>query len=91
MSLNDLLDGKTMMMGVLASLTGYIFYGHISLAAKTETIETKQDQVLSEQRDLWNKYNADLDKKLEFMKEYYIYQIENEKRWTNYWKQKTNK
>ena len=91
MSLTEMLDGKTMAMGVLASLTGYIFYGHISLAAKTETIETKQNQVLSEQRDLWNKYNSDLDKKLEFMKEYYLFQLDNEKRWTEYYKEKIKK
>jgi hypothetical protein len=57
MSINNLLDGKTIAMAALASLVGYVFYGFINLQAKVDTMEAKQQQVISEQRDLWDKYN----------------------------------
>jgi len=88
MSLNSLLDGKTIAMAALASLVGYVFYGFINLQAKVDTMEAKQQQVISEQRDLWNKYNADMDKKIEFLKTYFNTQVQQENRWSEYWKQK---
>ena len=84
----DKIDTKTILMGILASLCGYIFYGYIGLSAKVDTIETKQNQVMSEQRDLWGKYNDDLREKVTFMKEYYHDKLEAEKQWTEYWKEK---
>ena len=56
MPISDI-DGKTVSMGALASLVGYVFYGFINLQAEVKTIKTKQDQVISEQKDLWGKYN----------------------------------
>jgi hypothetical protein len=88
MSLDSLLDGKTIAMGALASLVGYVFYGFINLQAKVDTMEAKQIQVMSEQRDLWNKYNADIDKKLDFLQNYMQSKVDNEKRWSEYWKEK---
>ncbi len=88
MSLNELLDGKTIAMGALASLVGYVFYGFINLQAKVDTMDAKQIQVMSEQRDIWNKYNADLDNKLEFLQDYMQSKVDNEKRWSEYWKEK---
>jgi hypothetical protein len=88
MGLDNLLDGKTIAMGALASLVGYVFYGFINLQAKVETMEAKQQQVMSEQRDLWGKYNADLDKKLVFLQDYMQSKVDNEKRWAEYWKEK---
>jgi hypothetical protein len=88
MSLDNLLDGKTIAMGALASLVGYVFYGFINLQAKVETMEAKQQQVMSEQRDIWNKYNADLDDKLNFLKDYMQSQVDSERRWAEYWKEK---
>jgi hypothetical protein len=46
--------------------------------------------VIGEQRDLWSKYNADLDKKIDFMKSYFDTKVENEKRWSEYWREKYN-
>jgi len=73
---------------VLGSLVGYVFYGHINLSAKVETINTRQDQVIGEQRDLWGKYNEDMDDKIDFMKDYYEFKVDNESRWTEYWKER---
>ncbi len=73
---------------VVGSLVGYVFYGHIQLDAKVSTMESKQEQVISEQRDLWGKYNDEAMYKVEFMKEYYIDKVDNEKRWGEYWKEK---
>ncbi len=75
-------------MGALASLVGYVFYGFISLQAKVDTIDTKQQQVMSEQRDLWGKYNLEAEYKVAFMQEYYKNRLEDQKRWTEYWKEK---
>jgi hypothetical protein len=88
MSLNNILDGKTIAMGALASLVGYVFYGFINLQAKVDTIDTKQVQVQGEQRDLWGKYNEDMDDKIDFMKDYYEFKVDNESRWTQYWKER---
>lgn len=88
MSLNDMLDGKTIAMAALASLVGYVFYGFINLQAKVDTMEAKQIQVMTEQRDLWDKYNADMDKKIDFLKTYFNTQVDQEHRWSEYWKQK---
>lgn len=88
MSLNDLFDGKTMVMAVVGSLTAYVFYGHIKTSALVDTIVTKQEQVIGEQKDLWGKYNAEAMYKIEFMKEYYNDKVDNEKRWGEYWKEK---
>ena len=88
MSIAGLLDGKTIVMAVAGSLTAYVFYGHINLSAKVETINTKQEQVVGEQKDLWGKYNAEAMYKINFMQEYYTDKVESEKRWSNYWKEK---
>lgn len=85
------LDTKNILMGILASLCGYIFYGYIGLSAKVETLETKQNQVMSEQRDLWGKYNRDLEEKVSFIKDYYTNRLEDQKKWTEYWKEKSDK
>ena len=57
------IDFKTVLMGILASLCGYIFYGYIELAAKVETQETIIKQHDSELNDIWSKYNDDIEKK----------------------------
>lgn len=88
MSLDQMLDGKVIAMAAMASLTGYIFYGHINLTAEVKTINTKQEQVVGEQRDLWGKYNEEAMYKVKFMQEYYNNMVETEQRWTNYWKEK---
>ena len=88
MSLSNILDGKTIAMGALTSLVGYVFYGFINLQAKVDTIDTKQVQVQGEQRDLWGKYNEDVDDKIDFMKDYYEFKVDNESRWTQYWKER---
>ncbi len=88
MSLSNILDGKTIAMGALTSLVGYVFYGFINLQAKVDTIDTKQVQVQGEQRDLWGKYNEDMDDKIDFMKDYYEFKVDNESRWTQYWKER---
>lgn len=84
------IDGKTIAMGALASLVGYVFYGFINLQAKVETEATKQEQVMSEQRDLWTKYNEDLEHKVQFMEKFYITRLEDEKRWTEYYKERAD-
>lgn len=66
MGISDI-DGKTIAMGALASLVGYVFYGFINLQAEVKTIKTKQDQVISEQRDLWGKYNDAGKMTMDFM------------------------
>ena len=75
-------------MGALASLVGYVFYGFIELKAIVSTMDSKQAQVVSEQRDLWDKYNDDAMNKVEFMREYYGDRVDDEKRWGVYWKEK---
>lgn len=73
---------------VVGSLVGYVFYGHITLEAKVLTMDSKQKQVIGEQRDIWGKYNSEAMYKIEFMKEYYNDKVDNEKRWGEYWKEK---
>jgi len=56
------IDTKTILMGILASLCGYIFYGYIELSAKVDTQQTIITQHDSELNDIWGKYNADIEK-----------------------------
>ena len=70
------IDGKTLAMGALASLVGYVFYGFIHLQALVDTVVTKQDQVRSEQRDLWNKFNQDQNSKFEFAVKFYEFKVQ---------------
>jgi len=93
------IDTKTILMGILASLCGYIFYGYIGLSAKVDTIETKQNQVLSEQRDLWGKYNDagemitnfminDAREKEQIKETIKDVELKETQRWLEYWKDK---
>lgn len=76
------------MMGVLASLTGFIFYGHINLKARVDTIDTKQIQLMAEQRDLWSKYNQESQYKINSIRTYYQDRLIDESEKKNYWKKK---
>jgi hypothetical protein len=84
----ELLNTKTLMMGVLASLTGFIFYGHINLKARVDTIDTKQIQLMAEQRDLWSKYNQESQYKINSIRTYYQDRLIDESEKKNYWKKK---
>ena len=85
MSIQDF-DTNKILMVILGSLVAYVFYGFIDLSAKVDTIETKQNQVLGEQRDLWNKYNDDQNKKFDFAVKFYEYKLEQEKTWKEFYK-----
>lgn len=51
------IDTNQILMGILGSLVGYVFYGHINLEARVSGIVIEQAQGKSERRDLWGKYN----------------------------------
>ena len=53
---------KDILMAILASLCGYVFYGYIELSAHVNAMDTKQEQHSGELRDIWNKYNVDIEK-----------------------------
>lgn len=74
----DKIDPKTVLMLIASSLTGYVFYGHISLQAKVETMQAKQDQVLSEQRDIWTKYNNDIENKFKMLEKFMEFQLKEQ-------------
>lgn len=75
MEISDV-DGKTMGMAALASLVGYVFYGFIQLKADVGVFGSNQEQVQSEQRDLWNKFNKDQEAKFIFATKFYEFQIQ---------------
>ena len=87
MSLPDI-DTNKILMVILGSLVAYVFYGFIDLSAKVDTIETKQNQVIGEQRDLWDKYNDDQRTKFDFAVKFYEYKLEQENTWKEYYKNK---
>lgn len=72
----DEIDGKTIAMGALASLVGYVFYGFINLQALVDTVVTKQEQVRSEQRDLWSKFNIAQDEKFNMSTEFWAFKVQ---------------
>jgi len=57
----------------------YMFYGRIEDASNIQTIQQEIIQIKSEQRDLWGKYNADIDEKGAMMMNMANYMIEQEK------------
>ena len=88
MSLADI-DNKTVLMAVMGSLIGYVFYGFIELSAKVDTMATELHQVQSEQRDLWNKYNQDQQTKFDFAVKFYEYKLEQEQTWKEFYKDRS--
>ena len=68
------LDFKTILMGIVASLSGYVFYGYIELKAEVNVVKTQLEQSQSELRDLWSKYNEQLDKEVNFITKFYEFQ-----------------
>jgi len=67
----DNLDMKTIMLAVLASLSSYLFYGHIKMEARVEGIDVRLIQAESELDDVWSKYNDGSDKEVAFLVDYY--------------------
>lgn len=47
-----------LLMTIFGSLTGYVFYGHITLEATVSNHELELGQGKSERLDLWGKYNV---------------------------------
>ncbi len=73
------IDTKTILMGILASLCGYIFYGYIELSAKVDTQQTIIEQHDSELNDIWGKYNADIEKQFEMFEKFMEFKTEEAK------------
>ena len=76
-------------VAILGSLVAYVFYGFINLSAEVKTMHPVIEQVRTEQKDLWSKYNKDQDSKIEFIKDYYDFKVYEEKRWVEFYKEKT--
>lgn len=53
---------KDILMAILASLCGYVFYGYIELSATVKQQQKVIEQNVSELDDIWGKYNADIEK-----------------------------
>ena len=60
------IDTKTILMGILASLCGYIFYGYIELSSDFKSYKTSTDKVIeahtSQLENYWSNYNKDIEK-----------------------------
>jgi hypothetical protein len=67
----DNLDMKTIVLGLFASLSSYLFYGHIKMEARVEAMDTRLYQAESELDDIWAKYNEGSDKEVAFLVDYY--------------------
>jgi hypothetical protein len=70
------IDTKNILMGILASLCGYIFYGYIELSAKVDTQQTIIEQHDSELNDIWSKYNADIEKQFTMFEKFMTFKEE---------------
>lgn len=66
-------------LAVMGSLMAYNFYGRIEDAANIQAMQQEIKQIKGEQRDLWGKYNADIDEKGQMMMNMANYMIEQEK------------
>jgi hypothetical protein len=73
------IDVKTILMGILASLCGYIFYGYIELSAKVDTQQTIIAQHDSELNDIWSKYNADIEKQFAMFEKFMEFKTDEAK------------
>ena len=76
-------------VAILGSLVAYVFYGFINLSADVKTMHPVMEQVKSEQDDIWRKYNSDQKDKVEFIKDYYQFKVDEEKRWVDFYREKT--
>lgn len=76
---------------ILGSLVAYVFYGFINLSAEVKTMHPVIEQVKSEQNDLWSKYNENQKEKINFITDYYMFKVEQEKVWVEFYKEKSKK
>ena len=61
------IDTNQILMGILGSLVGYVFYGHINLEAQVSVHDIKITSGKAERVDIWNKYNDAGEKMMSFM------------------------
>lgn len=76
---------------ILGSLVAYVFYGFINLSADVKTLHPVIEQIQGEQKDIWNKYNQDQKDKVIFIMDYYQFKVDEEKRWVEFYKEKSKK
>lgn len=76
-------------VAILGSLVAYVFYGFINLSAEVKTLHPVINQMKSEQDDIWKKYNKNQDDKIELIKDYYQFKVDEEKRWVDFYREKT--
>ncbi len=66
MSIGEI-DSNKILMAILGSLVGYVFYGHIRLEATVGVHDIEINQGESERIDLWGKYNDAGEKFMDFL------------------------
>lgn len=72
----------------IAGAVGFLFNSASENTHAIDILNTKMDQVESEQIDIWGKYNVMLDKGFEESEKNYQFQIEYHKEQKEYWKEK---
>lgn len=73
------IDFKVILIAIIGSLVGYVFYGHIQLEADVSVFRERQQQQESEIDDLWEKYNKEQSMKFEMAAKFYQMQIDYQK------------
>lgn len=87
------------LMGILASLTAFMFYGRINDAAQIQLLLQEKEQAKSERVDIWGKYNvagkeymehmiADAREKEQLKEQILQLDLKETERWMEYWKEK---
>ena len=84
---------------IMGSVIGAIILGALAFVFNTlgelkhndDVQNTKMDQIESEQRDVWSKYNKNEEEEKRAMTEFYHFQIEYYKDQREFWKDKAKK
>jgi len=76
----------TIVGAVILGALAYVFNSIGELKHQQDTQSVKIDQMQSEQKDLWNKYNVALDKQVDFLQMFYGHKLETKDAWLQYYK-----
>jgi len=67
---------KEILLLVLSSLSGYVFYDHIQLSSDFNSLKEKVEQNSSELDDIWGKYNNNIEKQFVMLEKFMTFKEE---------------
>lgn len=81
----------TVIGAIILGALAFVFNSIGELKHGADTTSVKIEQMQSEQRDLWTKYNTSLEKQVEFLTKFYEHELQAQELWLQHYKEKCDK